>query len=147
MSIESTCSQVLHLFFPFSVPQGSCFQLNGSSPGGVNCYFLFQDSQLIFHFLGKLLQAKGTKDATAEAKVLFQRALDLRTAHQGVYHRDTKLIRRTLMLLETSEVAARLGEKATRKERDPYALGGRTSLLSTRKTSHKNLAINQATAS
>lgn len=114
---------------------------------------LFQDSQLIltnvfiFHWLGKLLQAKGTKDAAAEAKVLFQRALDIRTSHQGVYHRDSKLIRRTLMLLETSEVAARLGEKATRKARDPYALSGRTSLLSTRKTSRKNLAINQATVS
>lgn len=134
-------------FFRSASHREIAFSLMGQAQAVLIVIFLFQDSQLIFHFLGKLLQAKGTKDATAEAKVLFQRALDVRTAHQGVYHRDTKLIRRTLMLLETSEVAARLGEKATRKERDPYALGGRTSLLSTRKTSHKNLAINQATAS
>lgn len=72
--------------------------------------------------LSKLLQAKGTKDATREAKLLLQRALDIRTSKQGVYHKETEVIRRALTLMETSEVAVKLGGKATRKDREPFPL-------------------------
>ena len=94
---------------------------------------------------GKLLQAKGTKDATREAKVLFQRALDIRTATQGVYHRDTKLIRRALMSLETADMVTKYSGKGTAKENDLALEGLRSRSLT--KTTPRNLDFRQASAS
>lgn len=93
---------------------------------------------------GKLLQAKGTKDATREAKLLFQQALDIRTATQGVYHRDTKLIRRALMSLETADVAAKFSGKGTAKEKELLALEGQRSRSLTKTSSRNNLVFRQA---
>ena len=78
-----------------------------------------------------------------EAKLLFQRALDIRTAKQGFYHKDTQVVRRALKLLETSVVTSKHGEKATKKERKPLALDSVTSRTLT-KTSFKSLTIHQA---
>ncbi|XP_032217756.1 tetratricopeptide repeat protein 41 isoform X2 [Nematostella vectensis] len=66
--------------------------------------------------LGKLLRVKNTKDATREAKQLFQRSLDIRTAKLGVYHSATKTVRRELMGLEMADVALTFGTSAAIKE-------------------------------
>ncbi|KAJ7379381.1 hypothetical protein OS493_016618 [Desmophyllum pertusum] len=79
--------------------------------------------------LGKLLHAKGTKDATREAKLLFQRALDIRTAKQGVYHSNTKTIRRALMALETVDLGAKFSGMGTGKQQELLALDGLRSRL------------------
>ena len=76
-----------------------------------------------FALAGKLLQAKGTKDAVLEAKQLLQRALDIRTAKLGVYNNLTKAIRRSLMSLETVDVAAKFTGRGTSK--GDLALEGR----------------------
>ena len=98
------------------------------------------------HFTGRLLQAKGKKDATREAKQLFQRALDIRTAKQGVYHVETKLIRRALMSLETVDVSAKFSGKGTVIEKELRALDGVTSRPLT-KSSSRNLDFRQASGS
>ena len=95
---------------------------------------------------GKLLQSKGTKDATREAKQLFQRALDIHTAKQGVYHTDTKTVRRTLMSLETVDVGAKFSGKGTAKDQELLALDGLRSRPLT-KTSSRNLDFRQASTS
>lgn len=85
----------------------------------------------------------GTKDSTREARLLFQRALDIRTAKQGVYHRDTKLIRRALVSLETVDVAAKYYGKGTPKEREILALDdqkGRSSMKTSAKQVHHSTA-------
>ena len=94
---------------------------------------------------GKLLQSKGTKDATREAKLLFQRALDIHTATQGVYHTDTKTIRRALMSLETVDVGAKFSSKGTAKDQELLALDGLRSRPLT-KTS-RNVDFRKASAS
>ena len=94
---------------------------------------------------GKLLQSKGTKDATREAKQFFQRALDIHTAKQGVYHTDTKTIRRALMSLETVDVGAKFSGKGTAKHQQLLALDGLRSRPVT-KTS-RNLDFRQASTS
>lgn len=99
-----------------------------------------------FQSSGKLLQSKGTKDATREAKLLFQRALDIRTAKQGVYHTDTKTIRRALMSLETVDLGAKFSSKGTGKDQELLALEGLRSRSLT-KTSSRNLDFRQASAS
>lgn len=88
--------------------------------------------------LGKLLQSKGKKDATSEAKQLFQRALDIRTSKQGVYHTDTKLIRRALMSLETVDVSAKFSSKGTAKEQKLLALDGLRGRSLTKTSSNNN---------
>ena len=98
-----------------------------------------------FQLPGKLLQSKGTKDATREAKLLFQRALDIHTAKQGVYHTDTKTIRRALTSLETVDLGARFSGKGTAKDRELLALDGLRSRPFT-KTS-RNLDFRQASTS
>lgn len=104
----------------------------------------FSDSSL--QLPGKLLQSKGTKDATREAKLLFQRALDINTAKQGVYHTDTKTIRRALMSLETVDVGAKFCGKGTAKDQELLALDGLRSRPLT-KTSSRNLDFRQASTS
>ena len=59
-----------------------------------------------------------------EAKLLFQRALDIRTSKQGVYHAETKTIRRALVSLETVDVGAKFSGKGSGKEKELLALEG-----------------------
>ena len=94
---------------------------------------------------GKLLQAKGTKDAIREAKLLFQRALDIRTAKQGVYHTEANTIRRALMSLETVDVGAKFSGKGTGKEKELLALEGLRSRPLTKTSSRVD--FRQASAS
>lgn len=109
-------------------------------------FFFVWLTHVVFQLPGKLLQSKGTKDATREAKLLFQRALDIHTAKQGVYHTDTKTIRRALMSLETVDVGAKFSGKGTAKDQELLALDGLRSRPLT-KASSRNLDFRQASAS
>jgi len=118
------------------------YQVDELFPLEVAFFWLISSLQLP----GKLLQSKGTKDATREAKLLFQRALDIRTVKQGVYHTDTKTIRRALMSLETVDVGAKFSGKATAKDQELLALDGLRSRPIT-KTPSRNFDFRQASTS
>lgn len=70
----------------------------------------------------------------------------MRTAKQGVYHVETKLIRRALMSLETVDVSAKLSSKGTVIEKELRALDGVRSRPLT-KSSSRNIDFRQASGS